>query len=334
MIKYDMIIFLHGPDSFRSRAKLNLMIGQFKKTRDPRGDNVVRLEGNKTSIDEINSKLASRSLLAEKRMIIVYDLFSHKEKNIFQTLLEYLKKIEKEKNDNVIIFYEGKELDGKKYEDKKMSADQKKLFNYLAKQTFSEKFSLLNILELQKWIMKKTTANKIQMTPNTANLIINLAGRDLWNIGNELNKLINFVQARKKNIIEEKDVRQFLREQLDENIFALTDAISNKNKALFFNLLEGQIESGTSAQQIMAMLVRQFKIILQIKELLIKNSAQQNIATELKLHPFVVKKTIPQTRNFSLDYLKQTLNQLVDIDYKIKTGQADSLTSLNLLFAN
>jgi len=327
-----MIIFLHGPDSFRSRIKLNQMIDQFKKTRDPRGDNVVRLEGEKLTLDELNSKLASQSLLAEKRMIIVSDLFSHKEKNIFKSLVEYLQKLEKEKNENVVIFYESRELDSKKFGDKKLLVDQKKLFDYLIKQNFSEKFDRLNNLQLTNWVKKETAVKNIKINPPIANILITLTGGDLWQVNNELNKIINFVQAEKRDEIIENDVRQFVRGNIDENIFALTDAISNKNKAVFFFLLEQQLEAGVSMQQILTMLTRQFKIILKIKELLIQNNPTKNIASELKLHPFVVQKTTPQTRNFSIDYLKNMLNGLAEIDYKIKTGQADGLTSLNILF--
>jgi len=329
-----MIIFLHGPDSFRSRQKLNALIEQFKKTRDPRGDNVVFLEGEKLSLDELNSKLASQSLLAEKRMIIVSSLFSHKEENLFNALLEYLKKQEKEKNENVIIFYEPIELDSNKYGDKKLTVKRKKLFNYLAKQKFSQKFNQFNNMQTANWIKKETASNNLLISDQIANAFVLAAGNDLWQIHNELNKIINFVQAEKRNEISEKDVRQFVRGNIDDNIFALTDSISNKNKASFFYLLEQQLEAGISIQQILTMTIRQFKIIIQIKELLFKNKNASEISSELKLHPFVVKKTTPQTRNFNMDYLKKILSGLTEIDYKIKTGQADGLTSLNLLFAN
>ena len=327
-----MIIFLHGSESFMSRQKLNAIIDQFKKTRDQHGDSVVHLDGNKLTLDELNSKLASQSLLAEKRMVIVNDLFNQKEKTVFKSLLEYLQKLAETKNENAVIFYESRELDPKKFGEKKLLVDQKKLFDFLVKQKFSEKFNQLNNLQLTNWIQTKTTGKNINISSPMTNLLITLVGNDLWLVNNELNKIINFVQANKQNEITEQDIRQFARGNIDENIFALTDAVSNKNQALFFSLLENQIESGTSIQQILTMLLRQFKIILQIKNMLVQNQ-QQNIASKLRLHPFVVQKTTPQTRNFSLDYLKNTLDQLTQIDYKIKTGQADGLTSLNILFS-
>jgi len=327
-----MIIFLHGHNSFNSRQKLNALIEQFKKTRDPRGDNVVRLTGEKITLDDINSKIASVSLLAEKRLLIIEDLFNHKEKNIFKSLLIYLQKLEKENNENTLIFHETRELDSKKFGEKKLLVDQKKLFDYLAKQKFSEKFNRLGNLQLSGWIQKKASAKNINLAPRLANLIIMLAGDDLWQINNELNKIINYAQSQKKTEVTEQDTRQLVNGNIDENIFALTDSISNRNNALFFSLLEQQLAAGVSLQQILTMLIRQFKIIIQIKESLFQNTTQRDIALQLKIHPFVVQKTTPQTRNFSLDYLKNIFNGLIEIDYKIKTGQADGLTGLNLLF--
>ncbi len=328
-----MVIFLCGQDSFRSRQKLNALIEQFKKQRDPHGNNVIKLEGSKLSISKLNEKTAAYSLLAEKRLIIIEDLFGHKEENIFKSLLEYLQKFEKDKNENVLIFYEGKELNSKKYGAKKLTAARKKLFDYLAKQKFSEQFNTLNETQIVAWLQKQISESGLTINIKTANFIANTLNNDLWLINNELHKLINFSQAQKQKEITEESVRQLISGQTDENIFALTDAIGNKNKKKFFKLLEEQMESGAEKTYLLKMIIRQFKITLQIKELLIKGNSGDKIAGQLKLHPFVVKKTIPQTRNFTIDYLKKILSRLAKIDYKIKTGQADCLTELSLLFA-
>ncbi|PIT93692.1 DNA polymerase III subunit delta [Candidatus Falkowbacteria bacterium CG10_big_fil_rev_8_21_14_0_10_43_11] len=329
-----MIIFLCGSDSYRSRQKLNALIEQFKKQRDPRGNNVVKIDGDKTSIDEINGKIASGSLLAEKRLLIVEELFSHREENIFKALLDYLQKLEKRGNENSLIFYEPKELESKKYGAKKLTAARKKLFDYLKTQKFSEQFNPLNNSQLSTWIKQYTDKKNIILAPTTVASLINTAGNDLWVLHNELDKLVNFTVGNKRLEITTDDIRQLASSgAAEENIFALTDALGNKNKALFFLLLENQLEAGVSLQQILALVSRQFKIILQVKEQVMAGQAQGQIASALKLHPFVVQKTVPQTRNFSLDYLKNILQNLTKLDYKIKTGQNDGLTGLTLLFA-
>jgi len=330
-----MIILLHGADSFRGRQKLNLMVEQFKKQRDPQGNNVVKLEGDKITIDELDSMISSQSLLAERRLLVIENLFNHKQKNVFESILKYLQKIEKEKNDNTLIFYENRDLepDSKKnFGAKKLLAGQKKLFNYLSQQKFSAKFDSLSQPQTIIW-MHKNMENGVKLLPSAANEIIVRLGTDLWRINNELNKLINFAQAEKRLEITENDVKNLICDNINENIFVLTDAISVNNKGLFFKSLEDQLEAGVSFQQILTMIIRQFNIMLQIKELLLQGGNPAGITGQLKLHPFVVKKTIPQTRNFSLDNLKKITKELIRVDYKTKTGQADGLTSLNLLFA-
>lgn len=325
-----MIIFLHGQDSFRSRQKLNALTDQFKKQRDPDGNNIIKLEGAKLTINKLNEKTAANSLLAEKRLIIIENLFEHKEENIFKTLLEYLQQL---KGDTVLIFYESRGFDSKKFGEKRLTVARKKLFDFLTKQKFSEQFNALNNAQVVGWIQKQIKHNGLNIDNYVANTLVNTLGNDLWIINNELNKLINYCQAQKQNTITIEFVRQLTHGQVDENIFALTDAIGNKNKMLFFELLEQQIESGVAETHILSMIVRQFKQILQIKELLIKGLYEQKIIDQLKLHPYVIKKTIPQTRNFSIEYCKNILFQLAQIDYKTKTGQTYCLTELNMLFS-
>ena len=327
-----MIIFLHGPNAFASRQKLNALIEQFKKTRDQHGDNVVFLDGERLTVDELDAKLSARSLLAQKRLVVVNGLFSHREENIWKDVLVYLKNAEKN-NDNVLIFYEANELDAKGYGAKKLTATRKALFDYLSGQKYSEKFPQLNRANAAAWLTKTAAERTLTIAPGDINLLLNLSGNDLWTLHHDMQKLIHFVKGRKQTAITAADIRLLVTANADDNIFSLTDSVSNNNPVLFFSLLNKQLDAGTSWQQILTMLTRQFKIILQVKELLLQQKKPANIAGLLKLHPFVVQKSIAQTRNFSVSYLKNIIRQLIDIDCQTKTGQTPSgLTSLNLLF--
>jgi len=124
-----------------------------------------------------------------------------------------------------------------------------------------------------------------------------------------------------------------VRGNFDENIFALTDAISNKNNSLAAKLLEEQIEAGLADAYLINMIIRQFRILLQIRQALDSGQSSRQMISALRLHPFIVQKGINQVRRFDLDSLKNILSKLVEIDFKMKTGQADARTMLNLLIA-
>ena len=125
-----------------------------------------------------------------------------------------------------------------------------------------------------------------------------------------------------------------VRGKFDENIFALTDAISQKNKALSLNLLEKELENGLAEPYLMHMLIRQFRILLQVRAAMDLGHTSRKAASELKLHPFVAQKSFTQAKNFSIESLKIIFSRLIKMDRQLKTGQGDFKTDLALMIAS
>ena len=71
-----MIIFLYGPDTFRSRRKMNEMIAKFRREIDPAGTNIELVNGEKADLAKLNEAIASASLLAKKRLIVIENFFA------------------------------------------------------------------------------------------------------------------------------------------------------------------------------------------------------------------------------------------------------------------
>ena len=81
------------------------------------------------------------------------------------------------------------------------------------------------------------------------------------------------------------------------------------------------------------MLVRQFKILLQVRECLNQGQTARVIANRLKLHPFVVQKSLLPARRFLIPVLKNIGQRLLVIDEQAKTGRIDIKTALSQLIA-
>lgn len=151
---------------------------------------------------------------------------------------------------------------------------------------------------------------------------------NLWEADNEIGKLVNFCSGRE---ISKEDVEFLVRSKVDMNIFSLTDSISLKNKSKAALLLNMQVEMGLNEMYILTMLTRQFRNLLIIKSLMEEGLSSSRIEEKTKMHPFVVKKTIEQCRNFKLPDLKKIYKKLYDADVAIKTGKMDSALALDLL---
>ncbi len=325
-----MIIFIYGKDSFRSQQKIRELKNKFIKEVDCHGSSIKNIKGEIASLEEINRAVGASSLFSKKRLIIIENISENKSKNIFKKLRDYLEQKEKVR-DNVLIFVD-------KHSGAKMGKNV--LWQYLLKQQFVQNFAPLNAKDAAIWAIKLAKKNSGKLDYSLALKLTAMFGSDLWRINNELKKVINYKsglkagQVRNNDIIlDEQDFVKMSQSKINENIFALTDAIGNKNRELAMFLLEKEIEAGAAETYLMHMIVRQFRILLQIRQGLNSGLSQKEIVAILKLHPYVVQKSLKQAGSFSLDFLRNIFLKLIELDKNLKIGQAEFKVSLGLLIA-
>ena len=207
---------------------------------------------------------------------------------------------------------------------------------------FSQEFTLLSNVQVLNWIKARAASHGAEIRQQAAVQLASFFNSDLWRLSNEIKKLSSFKLSQQIQlpdgsapvIIEASDVESLVRGSFDENIFALTDAISMKNKAQALTLFEQEIDAGVTESYLMHMIMRQFKILMQVRQGLDDGQTSRKIISQLKLHPFVVQKAISQVRNFSLTVLKNIFVRLLTIDKKMKIGEGDLKTELNLLIVS
>jgi len=325
-----MIIFLYGADSYRSRQKLNELKEKFISEIDTASQSLIMLDGRSTTLKEISDKINTGSLFVKRRMIVIEDIFENKSDKLLGELATFLQarsESKKADEENIIIFRDN-DVSGK---NSKLKKETKKLFTYLLKQKYVQEFKALEGLQLIDFIKQEVLKLKRKINTTAINLLITRANSDLWRIASELHKLAMMIKD------DEEISNQLIKENVagvfDEDIFTLTDAISARNSKSALSLLEKQYLAGVSEDYILVMLIRQFKILLQIKSAVEANLSATTMASELKIHPYVVKKGLIQVSAFSLSDLKDKLNKLVTIDFANKTGQSETKAELALFLA-
>jgi DNA polymerase-3 subunit delta len=325
-----MIIFIYGEDTYRSRQKLNELKDKFVAEIDINSQSLIVISGAITTLKEIGEKISTGSLFVKKRMIVIEDIFDNKSEKLFADLVLYLKKRDeaaKSDEDNIIIFRDG-DLNSK---DRKLKKDGQKLFTYLLSQKYVQEFKNLTGIQLSNFIKEAVEKLERQIEPAATQTLVTRTNSDLWRISSELHKLAMAIS--KGETINDKEVRNQVVGTYDENIFSLTDAISARNKKLALTILEEQYMAGLSEDYILSMLIRQFKIMLQVKSAVESGLSPLQISSELKLHSYVVKKTLSQISNFTLEILKEKLNNLISLDFVNKTSSCDIKAELSLFIA-
>jgi len=117
---------------------------------------------------------------------------------------------------------------------------------------------------------------------------------------------------------------------MDNNIFETIEAMSANRKPKALELFHRHLDQGDDPFYLFSMLVYQFRNLLRIASLQENGIFSEfEIAKQSKLHPYVVKKSMNQARNFGEKKLIAIHKKLGALDAKIKTGQADIKLSLD-----
>lgn len=315
------MLFLYGDDSFRSSQKLLEIKNKFLLTDSVGSGLSVFNYGNNTGKQKLLDVLSMPNLLAPKRLVIVRDMILSATEFEKDELIEYFKKHEKqtqEDKDLVIIFWE----DG---QPKKNG----KLYKLLDKVAKSQNFEKLAGIKLNQWIVQRVKEFDASsgISKGALEKLILYVGSDTNSLDKEIQKLVNFASGR---IIAEEDVNVLVRSNVDTNIFNTIDALASNNKKQAIGLLQEHLKKGDDPFYIFSMFVYQFRNLLKVADF--KDQYQGNdyaIAKASGLHPFVVKKSLAQLRNFSLPKLKDIYQRLSELDTQIKTGRIDIKVALD-----
>jgi DNA polymerase-3 subunit delta len=308
-----MILFLYGPDTFRSKRKLQEIINQYR-LKYKSGLNFAKIEATEEGwFEELQKRLETVSMFQEKKLIILKNVLTLS-KSFQEKIKNYLneKKLF-EKKDIILFFFEEGEI-------KKTSP----LFKLLFKNAFKkQEFAKLSPAKMKLWIEKevKNLGGKIDCKAIVS--LINYFENNLWQIEQELKKLIAFKKGKE---IKKADVENLCKANLDPNIFETIESISKKDKKRALKLILEHLEEGENEIRILSMIVYQFRNLIKIKSLLTEDGHPLDLyqaQKKSKLHPFVFKKTLPIAQNFSMEELKNIYQKLLELDFKIKTGKIE-----------
>jgi len=291
-----MLIFLHGPDTHRARRKLQEITEKYQNTnKTPVG--ITSWDCSFVDVSDIMQALLAPSLFQEKRLHIIENAFLRKEWE--EEVLE--------QDDHIIVFFEQGTPD-------KRTA----LYKYLNKKALVQEFALLEGGKLKRWIKKEFSNYSVSVQQDIIDKLAFEVGNDLWQLSNEIRKLAAFGQG----IVKKQDVDLLVRQNLQTNIFATIDAIAAKNKKKALNLIFEHSEKNDSPFYILSMLAYQFRNLLAVKDA--KDPRQ------LKLHPYVLQKSLRAAQLFSKEELEHIYKKLFQIDLQTKTGQVDAQMALYL----
>jgi DNA polymerase-3 subunit delta len=196
---------------------------------------------------------------------------------------------------------------------------------------FVKEFKSPDPHELPGWIHQRLQMYGDQIEPKAAHRLAAAVDSDLRLLDQEILKLVTYTNGERP--ITEADVEIVVPYTQDAVVFDLVDALGHRDGRTAADTLHRLLEDGEHPLRLLGMIVRQFRLLIQVKELVARGASSLDIAKTLKLHPFPAGKLHRQATHFTAAQLEKVFRHLSETDAEIKTGKIDSDLALDLLVA-
>jgi DNA polymerase-3 subunit delta len=293
-----MIITLTGGNDFSLQAAARELRDAFVNEHTSVG--LEQYDGAELDPQKLPSIIQALPFLASKRMVILRNPSAQK---ALQEMLE--KQLDTVPDTTELIIIEQKP-------DKRTS-----YYKALQKQTDFRDFKELDEHQLAQWLVQEAKQAGGSLSSSDANYLVQRVGANQLFLSHELQKLLSYQPTITRASIDE------LTDPLPQSsIFDLLDAALAGNQKKVLQLYHEQRQQKVEPLAIMAMLTWQLHVLALIKTA--GDRSAQDIATDAKVSPFVLRKSMNVASRCSLTQLKQWVADATKLDQRLKSQPIDA----------
>ncbi len=308
--QFKPVYLIFGEEDFLKKSYKNQL-----KTAVSGNDtmNFHYFEGKGLDLPEIISLADTMPFFGEKRLILIEDSGLFKGSGA-EPLVEYLPQMP----DTTCMIFVESQVD-----------KRNRLYKLVKEKGAAVEMERQDAGKLADWAGRILAKSGKRITRRTMELFLGKTGDDMENIRMELEKLICYAWDR--DVITDADVEEICTERVTNKIFDMVAAIVNRSPRRAMDLYEDLLTLKEPPMRILFLIARQFNQILQVKELMERGTGRNEIASRLKLQPFVAGKIIQQARGFSREQILSCVTLCVEMEEAVKTGQLDDQLAVELL---
>ena len=292
-----MIYFLLGKDFNIVNKRVEELISKLNIS------NIIKYDFSLVTLIDIINEVNYVDLFNEKKLIIVssFELKSLKKEDE-ELLIRYINNM----NDNVIIF---------KCNDE--SLDERKTITKLIRSKCKvEEIEKLDYKTLHEYVSNMFKNNNIKASFNQIKKILDICEYNPDYTINEVEKLL--IYKIDSNELYDKDIDDVISKNNEKEMFNFIEYLFKKDIRGSLASYKILISSNIDAITIIDNIAKQYRLLLQIKNLYNNNDSE--LSRKLGVNPYVIKKTLPFINDYSDEDILNILYRLseMDIDIKVK----------------
>ena len=300
------VLLFEGEEEYLKRAALQALRNQFLP---PGLEELNESLLDAADTDAIIAAAETMPFMADRRLVILRDhpaLTGRAEAD--ESLIEYLSRVP---STSLLLFYCTQKPDGRK-----------KLYSAVKKLNGIVTFSPLRDRELTSFVTDAFHSLGKECDERTAEYLIFISGSDATQLMQEIHKIASHDPL--SSSIHPDEVRALATPTVESTVFQMVDAVVSNQQSLALTLLRDQLRSGQDRVYILAMLLRQFRLMQHIKILQYEKRSRDQIRSALNVPSFAVEQYSRQAAAYTGGQVKQAVRLCFDTEYAIKSGQLNA----------
>lgn len=261
--------------------------------------------------DTLISAAETLPFMADKRVVVVRECSlitsgrKAEDEKKAEAITEYIGHVPPS---TCLVFYVKGKADGRK-----------KLYTLLKKKNAIVDFSPMNDVECAEWARRVMRRMGKNLSPEAAGQLVFTVGRDAALLRQEMEKLASYLDERTE--VTGADIDAVCTRSTECTVFQMVDAQVAGNNDAAFALLRDMVRMGESRIGILAMLLRQYRILYHMRCLLEERTPPNAQASLLGIPPFSVSRTQQQARRFDKERLRAAYDYLMNVEFLLKQGR-------------
>lgn len=175
----------------------------------------------------------------------------------------------------------------------------------------------LQLHDLKGWILHEVSSFGKTISEEALNTLIEVGGSNLVHLQTELMKIATYLGEIEE--IDAETVKLLLVRTLEQDVFTLGNAYLSGNKSEAIEIYHDLLKRKEDPLKLNALIATQVRLMIQVSHLKKKGYHAQQIANQLKVHPYRVKLLFENPSLQNEKKLLTTLNDLATVDLHLKT---------------
>jgi DNA polymerase-3 subunit delta len=308
---FSHIYLLYGEEAYLRKQYADKLKNALLSPDDSMNCSVY--SGKDINVGEVVDTAGTMPFFAERRVIVIENSGWCKSGN--ERMAEFIKAVP----DTTYIIFVEEEVD-----------KRGKLYKAITSKGYAALCQVQDEATLKTWVLKLLKQENKLITSDALELLLEKTGPNMENIRREVEKLVCYRYYDEG--ITAKDVEDLCSVQIQNQIFDMVEAVAMKNQKKALELYYNLIALKEAPFKILALISRQFNMLLQVREMSKLRYPESEIAARTGLNLYYLKKKyIPQAKQFGKSKLEAALRSCVEAEENIKTGRMSDTLSVELI---